>query len=503
MRRHIGLLALAIAAAGVVLHTWYLHPWLLDDAFICFRYAQHLVQGQGLVFNPGERVEGYTCFLWVLLLAGPRALGADLVLTSQALGLACSLGTLVLLAGSGRWLRPLPTQAPALAVVLLGTCGAFTAWAASGMEVALFSFLLLLAVLLYGWAQQAGGGRRLALPGLALALLAMTRPEGLLVAAVLCADQVATRRRGDSLYLLLTLLGLFGAYYAWRFAYYGYPWPNTYYAKVGYTLDQVARGLRYGGDFAAASAGLLLPLAAGVLSPGWWRRNHPLHLVPPIVLLYSGYVVMVGGDCMPAFRFFAPLLPLVCLGAAYQVLSLGVRPQVLAGAIAIMVAFNLCQYQASPELRRAKNDQVAYWGKEVGLWLRQHARPGALLAANTAGSVPYYSQLRTIDMLGLNDLHIAHRRLPALGRGASGHEKGDGAYVLSRRPDYIQFASSLGSIWPVFPGDRELDASPEFRRCYLLRAYRLPSGRVLYLYQRRPAAPGWPPGRGETHPRQP
>ena len=43
--------------------------WLTDDAFISFRYARNLLEGHGLVFNPGERVEGYTNFLWVLELA--------------------------------------------------------------------------------------------------------------------------------------------------------------------------------------------------------------------------------------------------------------------------------------------------------------------------------------------------------------------------------------------------------------------------------------------------
>ncbi|MHC4066890.1 MAG: hypothetical protein ACYSUI_20630, partial [Planctomycetota bacterium] len=52
------------------------YTFLTDDAFISFRYARNLSEGLGLVFNPGfERVEGYSNFLWVVLLAGVNALG--------------------------------------------------------------------------------------------------------------------------------------------------------------------------------------------------------------------------------------------------------------------------------------------------------------------------------------------------------------------------------------------------------------------------------------------
>jgi arabinofuranosyltransferase len=62
--------------------------WVSDDAFISFRYGRHLAEGEGLVWNPGEYVEGYTNLLWTLVLAVIEKLEADPVLASQALGLA-------------------------------------------------------------------------------------------------------------------------------------------------------------------------------------------------------------------------------------------------------------------------------------------------------------------------------------------------------------------------------------------------------------------------------
>ena len=65
-----------------------------DDAFISFRYADNLVRHGELVFNPGERVEGYTNFLWTILMAGVLSLGLDVVVWSKLLGIACAIGTL-------------------------------------------------------------------------------------------------------------------------------------------------------------------------------------------------------------------------------------------------------------------------------------------------------------------------------------------------------------------------------------------------------------------------
>ena len=61
--------------------------WTCDDAFISFRYVDNLVAGHGLVFNAGERVEGYTNFLWVILLAGLQSLGMDPIPASRLFGL--------------------------------------------------------------------------------------------------------------------------------------------------------------------------------------------------------------------------------------------------------------------------------------------------------------------------------------------------------------------------------------------------------------------------------
>jgi hypothetical protein len=78
-------------AMGSVLLGWNLleHFSIADDAYISFRYLDHFLAGDGLVWNVGERVEGYTNFLWIRLLAPLRLLGLTPESASIFLGLLC------------------------------------------------------------------------------------------------------------------------------------------------------------------------------------------------------------------------------------------------------------------------------------------------------------------------------------------------------------------------------------------------------------------------------
>ncbi|HYW79258.1 MAG TPA: hypothetical protein VE890_06750, partial [Thermoguttaceae bacterium] len=114
--------------------------FIQDDAFISFRYAEHLAEGKGPVYNEGERVEGYTNFLWTMLIAGGRCLGLEPIALSYGLGLTCFVLSLVFtyrlacqVFGDG--------TAGLLAVFLLGTNYTFSAYATGGLETQLQAFL--------------------------------------------------------------------------------------------------------------------------------------------------------------------------------------------------------------------------------------------------------------------------------------------------------------------------------------------------------------------------
>lgn len=285
------------AAAAVLLVQVMAYDWKLDDAYITFAYARNWVEGHGIVFNIGERVEGYTCFLWVVLCALGLWLGFPIEPWSTALGTAFGVGTLWACAGLTK--EFLPTERRFLAPVaalLLAAWPPFAWWSASGMETTLFAFLVTSTL----WSYVRTEGRGLLSPVL-LALAAMTRPEGWLLAALLSLDAVRLQGwRGAR--FGLTFAALFGPYFAWRVWYYGYLLPNTFYAKVGSTADQVARGVVYLKIF-LLDWGTVLVVGAVASAMLLGIRRHAA--VYAFLALYGAYVVAVGGRRIPLLSVLA------------------------------------------------------------------------------------------------------------------------------------------------------------------------------------------------------
>lgn len=155
----------------------------------------------------------------------------------------------------------------------------------------------------------------------------------------------------------------------------------------------------------------------------------------------------------------------------------------LAVVVAAALALTVLPAALDPSLRSCREaDAASRYGRSVGTWLRRSVPAGTLVATNAAGALPYFSELPVVDMLGLTDRHIARRR-----RDTSqwvGHEKGDGAYVLGRRPGILVFGGPEGSVepWP-FPGDIEIAAHPDFERLYELR--RVPLDGFDFVYYSR------------------
>ncbi|TAK35068.1 MAG: hypothetical protein EPO21_07425 [Chloroflexota bacterium] len=385
--------------------------YTVDDAFISFRYARNLASGLGLVFNPGERVEGYTNFLWTVLMSGGYWLGFDLVIFAKLVGIAASLGIVYLLCKLGTLIRPssAPAGSRTLAGLLLAANGAFATAAITGLETSLFTLLITAGAYFYlrqsvslevravpwrscnrtcagdrrGFGSRGGLVRQQAslekrysqhhsdkagrlsvhagdLSAICFALSAMTRPEGVVVFAFgLLFLLVSHRFRLSALTTCARWLGIFAAiflpYYLWRFSYYGYPFPNTYYAKTGAGLGQYVKGLLDLGLFSSTYYAFLFPPALlvlmrrgapvvtrflsvigvlylviiflGTLSPTYLaflfvvalliliRYTGAGRLMYPagLILLYVGINVYEGGDWIPFFRMLVPVLPLYCL----------------------------------------------------------------------------------------------------------------------------------------------------------------------------------------------
>jgi len=498
-------LACALLCAPFLAHAWW-YDFVSDDAFIVLRYARNLAQGSGLVFNPGERVEGFTSPTWILLMAPVEFAGLDAILVARLLGLLAGMATIVAAVPLSRRLMG-PGASPAwslFAPALLAANGSFACWAPAGLETSLFTLLVTAAFL------AAVGGRALTAAALA-ALCIFTRPEGAVVFAVLAGGDLLgprTDRLARLRYWAVPLLAL-AALTAFRLAYYGDPVPNTFYAKTGGTWAQWYRGLGYVGEYASDHEGLPLMLTPVLFSLA--AGDARLRLIAAGVLALWAEVVWVGGDGLPMYRFMLPPLPLALvlqgvllqrlLAYAAKAFPLGWGARVVGAiAFATLVAVHLSppllgghylnyQYQQAVEVPR--------W-RRVGLWLREHSRPGDSLAAVPIGAVSYYSGLISYDMLGLTDRHIARRELPSMGQGWPGHEKHDGQYILGRRPTYILAGNIDVTPAPrqagtrpfipyenpnVFERERDLFDSDLIDRLYEGRSVPLGTGEYLNFYQ--------------------
>ncbi len=456
---------LILAAVLLVAHAGF-YAWLMDfdavdDAYISFRYAWNAARGYGLTFNIGERrVEGYTNFLWTVLLIPFFWLRLPIHTVSLILGTVWALGCLVWL---WRWVGERDRWLAALAALLLAADGSFALWAVGGLEAPLFAFLVLAGGCAY--LREMGDDRVVPISGAWFALAAMTRPEGLLVYAITGLHQVAARLicrrrlavRQDWLRLAAFAL-IWLPWFAFRWRYYGFPLPNTFYAKVTLTdsADQRLRGLAYLQTFVRIHLGWLLPVVAllPLLRRGWrmWAGYFAL-----IVLVYSLYVAYVGGDWSVG-RFFVPLLPLFYILLAGGLIVLGQaiagwvgaclgrwRPALYVGAGAALMALLLALFVQSSlsgekklfldpfDARLAGRARTA-----MGKWLHENVPRDTYIAVDAAGQMPFYADLKALDLYGLNDLTIAHSRVQNMGQGTPGHEKMNMDYVIfSAQPDYI------------------------------------------------------------------
>jgi len=288
----------------LVFMAWFANSvyWQCDDAYISFRYVWNLVNGHGLVFNQGERVEGYTNFAWVLELAVIwRVLGVRPEVACDVLSTLCTIGTLAVLfafAYRGPW-RERRTWAAFGALVLLASNRTWAVWCTSGLETRQFTFFVLLGAYLVHIGR--GHPRRLILASLAFSVAEDTRPEGSLLwamAGVWLLSEMAIERRfawRDVLAYGVPLVVLVGAHFLWRHGYYGDWLPNTYYAKFVRAWPEA--GWRY---FAAAAietgAWLLIPIAI-VGAVARIRCGDRTHLLLAIVIAaHVAYLVRIGGD---------------------------------------------------------------------------------------------------------------------------------------------------------------------------------------------------------------
>jgi arabinofuranosyltransferase len=518
-----------VSAAVLILHSRYFNM-IGDDAYISFRYAYNWAVGHGLVFNPGEHVEGYTNLLWVLLLGLAFKLGVEIPTAAQLLGISFSIACLILVYHLGQTLQTQNKAVGILAAWFLVINGSFAFWTVGGLEVPLFAFLILSASYMYVLSQLKQDRRALIASSVLWGITYLARPEGalLFLLTIICLTIQITRtqektRWVDLIYFILAGSFIIGVHMAWRLSYYGYPLPNTFYAKVGSDFfAQIYRGFIYVRDFFWVYGLIFISLPiAFLIRPS--IRKFPTTYLLLLSGSYLGYVAGVGGDSLQNFRFIVPVIPLlylITLESWYQLLPMpsGLPSRQgylqLARFLAILI-IGICFITTFSMSKRGVYllEDVAYGGKwvqtdeiddtyigwkQAGMWLKLNTPIEYHIALQPAGYIPFYSQRFSLDMLGLNDTHIAHLPIK-MGSGKAGHEKWDGDYILSRRPEIIilgmgvypnpiQNLTDRSEIEQIMQPGRagwEIWGNPQFIAWYKPASALLPNGQYLDFFIKR------------------
>ncbi|HSQ60791.1 MAG TPA: hypothetical protein VLT84_10225 [Acidobacteriota bacterium] len=468
--RRLWLIAFACALAALAAGTWHYRQFMADDAFISLRYADRLLHGQGLTWNDGEVVEGYTNLLWVLGCALLGRLGLDLVWAARLLG---ALGTMGAIAAV-LWVYRAPTFRGALpgfaGGLALALSGPIVVWTLGGLEQPLLAGLLAWAVALSFplLDDPRPSAARIFRPGLFFGLVALTRADGALftfaaVLGILAARGVNRASFRVASLLVAIPLFFFAAQLGFRQAYYGEWLPNSAFAKVGFTFTRLRSGLRYVWG-ALWLAGVLVPAILAFRAGRTPRLRARTRLVGVMLAVWLGYVALVGGDLFPGRRHLVPaVILLVYLATIY--LARRIPPQgslrrTIAAAALCLSALTFAQI-LDPMNVRAYEERWEWDGEAVGgLLATAFGAQRPLLAVDPAGCLPYFSRLPSVDMLGINDYYLAHNRPEGFGTGALGHELGNGAYVLSRKPDLVLFDLPTGGRQPHLRSGIEMMEDP-------------------------------------------
>jgi len=387
---------------------WKYLPFASEDAYITFRYARHLAAGAGLVYNPGERVMGFTSAPWALWNALGYALIRDAVLWSRLWSTLGDAATLLLM---GTLLKRHASRPAAWCFnYFFAAWPYFAAVATTGMENSMMVTLIALSAALVERGSPAGGP--------VIGLLALWRPEGLAAAAVM-----ALRARWRDRLVALAIIGAGAGALAW---YFGSPVPQSVFAKsmlYGIAGPWVGRHWwewlspfcfgRWPGPAECSTMFPLTVLFAPALVRGlpelWRARRSGLALaIAAALAVWLGYALLGV-----AYFYWYMAVPLAGLAALAAVgLPRVVQGRGLYAAAALFV---LGMWTIAPKLYLGRARAEYFGFGVIADYLTTHARVGEKIMLEPIGLIGYHTELRVVDEVGLVSPRVARRRLQGPG----------------------------------------------------------------------------------------
>lgn len=428
----------------------------VDDAYISYRYGKNLMEGKGLVYNQGEYVEGYTNFLWTVVTAPfTQFKSVDVSIFSSGLGLLLSIINILLVALISRQFNGNLTNYLKYLVLLpplfLALDDSIAFWAIGGMEFPIYTMFIL--GIIYNYFKLNDGNRHLVFLIIFLMLCTLTRPEGNMIFFITIFHLFVFRKKiRDYKRIIFTIVISYAlfclAYYGFKLLFYGQVIPNTFYAKG---VTDLKMNLVLGTKYLALCTGTRLYIFVFILFIPFNKsiKDFKLSYLTLFAGIYIVYLIAVGGDWMIANRFFVPILPMLYILSAIGFINAimkireyynnDAKAYKIANSLVVILSILLFTTTLSfLEYRQLiiKDNNARYemqWSM-FGKWLKINSDPKTVIAVGPAGKIPYYSELYTIDMWGLNNDYIAKTESKRL---QAGHKKFDIEYVLSLNPEYI------------------------------------------------------------------
>ncbi|MCX6060329.1 MAG: hypothetical protein NTW69_19560 [Chloroflexi bacterium] len=428
----------------------------VDDANIYFVYAKNFVNGYGFVYNVGgEKVEGFTSFLWVLICALVYKLSTKPELTLLVVNVAIiafSATVILSYAQSTLFSREYGEYRkliwPIIFCTLLITAPAYIAWNTIAlMENAIWSTLLLLATIFVVGENVIPYKINSVFIPLSILLL-LTRPESFLWITIFIVILLARRvLAGGIVQAVKEIAPLLAAcavaiitLTVFRLKYFGYPLPNTFYAKVSPSLSyNLTQGILYFKDYFLSSLIVQICVLAAVLAfmhtiLAFIQKKlnkDGLLFLPIIAGIGLAAPVITGGDHFGSFRFYQNIHPILLLCLIYFVKSviplyvqINFNPSVprwlqhvfiFCGILLITSCFVWYQTHAWISFKESSNIagefDIAVKGRDDGQFIREMfvGLPDLpSIGIIIAGGIKYTYPGEVIDLMGLNNLLMAH-----------------------------------------------------------------------------------------------
>lgn len=433
--------------------------YTVDDAYISFRYARNLVRGFGLVYNPGEYVEGFSNPLWTLWCALGLRFGAPVELWAKLTGTAAAIATVLLSTAIAR--RLFPGRRVLATPWLLSASIALHAGAIAGLETALYSALVVGAALAILREEE---HTRPSWPsGLLLGLALTTRPEAPLLialASVALGRAALTQRH---LVRITIAVAIGGAWLAFRLAYYGALTPNTFVAKVTASRASLIAAADYLGSWATSMLPATIGAVAGIAIAAH-RRSRGFAIIAAFAISAITFVFVAGGDWMAAWRLVVPAEPFLFVFTDVALITISARGRLrplLAGVVVVLAIAH------AAHLRRQQTELALGWKAH---WDDVHVRGARWFTTRRAGSIAledigYVGWLNDVpirDIAGLVERDIARtRHAPTEGRTLA-------RKILDEwRPRFVVIPSRPNDCYsPIFSKFEPLIRDPRFRAVY-------------------------------------